>query len=62
MALGTPEPMFEYTPAPSEARGFLRLEGIPNYAPADSDFDGMDDIWELEHPYLEVSVFNNIPN
>lgn len=53
MALGTPGPIFEYTPASGETQGFFRLEGIPNYAPADSDFDGMDDIWELEHPYLD---------
>jgi hypothetical protein len=54
MALGTPGPVFEYTPDPGETRGFFRLEGIPMYAPADSDFDGMDDVWELQHPtYLD---------
>ena len=50
MALGTPGPIFGYTPDPAETRGFFRIEGIPTSAPADSDFDGMDDIWELEHP------------
>lgn len=49
MALGTPGPDFVYTPHPSEAEGFFRVEAIPVYAPLDSDHDGMDDIWELQH-------------
>ncbi len=54
MALGTPGPIFEYTPDPGETRGFFRIEGIPNNAPGDADFDGMDDLWELQHPaYLD---------
>ena len=53
MALGTPGPIFAYTPLPAETRGFFRLEGISVYAPRDSDFDGMDDIWELGHSYLD---------
>ena len=54
MAFGTPGPTFGYTPDVGEAEGFFRVEGISIYAPADSDFDGMDDLWELEHaPYLD---------
>jgi hypothetical protein len=53
MALATPGPVFEFIPQPDEFRAFFRAEGIPLYAPRDSDFDGMNDVWELEHPYLD---------
>lgn len=54
MAFGTPGPTFGYTPGEGEMQGFFRIEGISIFAPADSDFDGMDDLWELEHPlYLD---------
>ena len=49
MALGTPGPVFAYTPLPAELEGFFRVNGISVYAPEDSDHDGMDDIWELQH-------------
>jgi hypothetical protein len=53
MALGTPGPIvFGYTPAPTELRGFFRARGISVSAPEDQDNDFMDDIWELQHPYL----------
>ncbi len=49
LALGTPGPVLQDTPATGAAQAFFRLKGIPNYAPDDSDGDGIDDIWELEH-------------
>jgi hypothetical protein len=53
MSLGEPGPIiFGYTPAASELRGFFRARGISVSAPEDQDNDFMDDIWELQHPYL----------
>ena len=61
MGLGTPGPVFEYTPAPGETHGFFRIEGISVYAPKDSDRDGMDDIWEIQNgldPLDAVDAFS----
>jgi len=52
MALGDPGPIFGYTPALSELRGFFRARGISVSAPEDQDNDFLDDIWEITHPYL----------
>ena len=36
--------------APGVARGFFRALPLSKYAPLDSDGDGIDDIYELQHP------------
>lgn len=53
MALGTPGPIFGYTPAAGEIRAFLRARGISVSEPEDQDNDYLDDVWELQHPYLD---------
>lgn len=53
MSLSGASPIiFGDTPPPSELRGFYRARGISVSAPEDQDNDFIDDIWELEHPYL----------
>ena len=52
MAMGSPGPTFGYTPAVGETRGFFRGRGISIAEPEDQDNDYMDDIWEIQHPYL----------
>ncbi len=52
MALGNAGPTFGYTPAASERSGFFRARGISVSAPEDQDNDFLDDIWELQHGYL----------
>ena len=52
MALGTPGPVFGYVPAAGELRAFFRARGISVSAPEDQDGDYLDDLWELQHPYL----------
>jgi hypothetical protein len=37
-----------YTPGPQAA--FFRAQRISSYSPGDQDHDGMDDMWELDHP------------
>ena len=53
MALGTPGPIFGYTPLAGETIGFLRARGISVSSPEDQDGDFIDDLWELQHPYLD---------
>lgn len=54
MALGTPGPIFGYTPLASETIGFLRARGISVSSPEDQDNDYLDDVWELQHAaYLD---------
>jgi hypothetical protein len=48
-ALGTPGPLFGYTPASGETRAFFRAEAIDVWSPGDFDGDGIDDLWELQH-------------
>jgi hypothetical protein len=52
MAMGDPGPTFGYTPAPEEYRAFFRGRGISVAEPEDQDNDYLDDIWEIQHPYL----------
>ena len=59
MALGTPGPVFGYTPLASETRAFFRARGISISAPEDQDDDYMDDLWELQHPYLDPLAPND---
>lgn len=47
LALGSPAPLFGYTPALGELQGFFHLAAIDVFSPRDSDGDGMDDLWEL---------------
>jgi hypothetical protein len=49
MALGTPAPIFGYTPATGEFRGFFRAEALDLFGPNDTDGDGIDDVWELKN-------------
>lgn len=49
MALGTPAPVFTYTPQAGEGRGFFRAQLIDMFSPGDADRDGIDDLWELQH-------------
>jgi hypothetical protein len=35
--------------APFAAEAFYRVEAVPQSAPLDSDYDGMDDVYELQH-------------
>jgi hypothetical protein len=53
MAFGDPGPTYIHTPAPDEPRFFVRAEAISVFAPRDSDGDGLDDLWEIGHPYLD---------
>ena len=53
MGLGTPGPIFGYTPARGELRAFFRAKGISVNEPEDQDGDSIDDLWELQHPYLD---------
>ena len=52
MALGDPGPIFGYTPALNEFQAFFRARGINVAEVEDQDGDSMDDIWELQHSYL----------
>ena len=47
---GGPAWQIPYTPGPATA--FFRAQRISNYSPGDQDGDGMDDMWELDHPGL----------
>ena len=47
LALGSPAPLFGYTPGPGEPQGFFHLAAIDVFSPRDTDGDGMDDLWEL---------------
>lgn len=49
MALGTPAPVFTYTPQAGEGRGFFRAQLTDVFSPGDADHDGIDDLWELQH-------------
>lgn len=53
MALGSPGPTFGYTPGVDEPKGFFRARSISVSAPEDWDNDYIDDVWELQHPYLD---------
>lgn len=53
MALGDTTPVFGYTPALGENQAFLRAKGISVSAPEDQDNDYLDDVWELQHLYLD---------
>ena len=59
MALGTPSPIFGYTPLASETRAFFRAKGISISAPEDQDGDSIDDLWELQHSYLDPLAPND---
>lgn len=50
MAKGSSGPSWQipYTPGPQAA--FFRAERISSYSPGDRDGDGMDDMYELDHP------------
>ncbi len=52
LALGTPGPVFGYTPTAGELQAFFRARGISVSAPEDQDNDYLDDLWELQHGYL----------
>ena len=52
MALGNPGPTFGYTPTTNEFRAFFRAKRISVAEPEDWDNDYLDDLWELQHPYL----------
>lgn len=52
MALGSPQATFGYTPAAGELRAFFRAKRISVAEPEDWDNDYIDDVWELQHPYL----------
>ncbi len=49
IALGTPSPIFSFTPPPDALRGFFVAEAIDGWSPGDADSDGLDDLWELNH-------------
>jgi hypothetical protein len=38
--------------APANRYAFYRLQIVPQNAPLDSDNDGIDDLWELQHPSI----------
>ena len=59
MALGEPSAVFGYTPALNEFQGFFRARGISISSPEDQDGDYMDDLWELQHPYLDPLAPND---
>ena len=59
MALGDATPIFGYTPVANETIGFFRAKGISVNAPEDQDNDFMDDIWELQHSYLNPLAPND---
>lgn len=59
MALGDTTPIFGYTPALGEAQAFLRARGINVGEPEDQDNDYLDDIWELQHAYLNPLAPND---
>ena len=48
--LGTPAPLWEVEGARLQREGYFRLHRLPLNAPADTDGDGIDDVWELERP------------
>ncbi|MCX6876786.1 MAG: hypothetical protein NTW21_23690 [Verrucomicrobia bacterium] len=50
--MGSPGPTFGYTPAADEFQAFFRGRGISVAEPEDQDNDYLDDVWELQHPYL----------
>jgi hypothetical protein len=52
MAMGNPGPTFGYTPGPDELLGFFRAKRISIAEPEDWDNDYIDDVWEIQHPYL----------
>jgi hypothetical protein len=52
MAMGSPGPTFGYTPAAQEFRAFFRARRISVAEPEDWDNDYLDDVWEIQHPYL----------
>lgn len=49
LALGSPAPLFGYTPGPGEPQGFFHLAAIDVFSPRDTDGDGIDDLWELHN-------------
>lgn len=44
------EPILEISEAATARLGFFRVEEASVYAPRDTDRDGMDDLYELDHP------------
>ena len=57
MSLGTPGPVWQFTVPPAAASGFFRVKAVNVFAPLDLDGDGIDDVYELQHP-LVLSPFN----
>ncbi|WP_309399272.1 hypothetical protein [Cerasicoccus maritimus] len=53
MALGSPAPSFTYDRTGVDANWFFRGQPISMFAPQDADGDGLDDVYELQRPYLD---------
>lgn len=53
VSLGNSGPTFGYTPPIGEQRAFFRAKLISISAPEDQDNDLIDDLWELQHSYLD---------
>ena len=54
IAFGISGPTFVDPPTATVLRRFYRARGISISSPEDQDNDGMDDVWELQHPYLNA--------
>ena len=59
MALGNTVPIFGYTPALGENIAFFRARAINVAEVEDQDNDFIDDIWELQHAYLNPLAPND---
>jgi hypothetical protein len=50
ISLGTPGPVWAYSVAVGPSQGFFRVQSHDIFSPQDTDGDGIDDRYELQHP------------